>query len=152
MRVSKSPFSIGSNGFDAINFELTFGTGNDQGNQWWMDERTLANGANDDLDLAGSLTSDFGETITFTTIKLIIIAIDSPDGTKFVSVGPLAQANAWAAMFGDASDGIKVYNFLINGDTKAGFAVTAGTGDKLRIANSSGVSVTYRILLVGVGT
>ena len=54
-------------------FNITNGTAADQANMVWMDQRTLAASATEDLDLAGSLTNVYGTTITFTAIKGIIV-------------------------------------------------------------------------------
>lgn len=145
-------FATGSNDFDAITMELTNGTGTGQANSKWEDTRTLAALANDDLDLAGGLTDAFGATITFTKIKLLIITLDAPDGTLKLHVGPQGLANAWSAPFGGA--GATVYKIVFQTEVlvwdKYGVAVTAGTGDLLRINNPHAtLSVTYHIFMIG---
>lgn len=144
-------FSIGSNDFDSISTEWTNGTGSVQANSMWTDERTLANGATDSLDLAGGLTDAFGATITFTVLKCILIAIDAPDGTKALRVGPNAVANAFQGPFGAVSANVylTVMKQLYIEEPYTGWTVTAGSADLLVINNNSGVSVTYRILLLG---
>lgn len=142
-------FSIGSNDFDSISTEWTNGTGNNQANSLWTDERTLADTATDSLDLAGGLTDAFGATITFAVLKCILIAIDSPDGTKRLRVGPRSVANAFVGPFGDASDFLTIYKQLYIEEPFTGWTVTSGTGDLLIVNNNSGGSVTYRILLMG---
>jgi hypothetical protein len=143
-------YSIGSNDLDAISHEFTNGTGNNQANTIWSDERTLANGGTDSLDLAGGLTDVFGSTLTFTKIKAILIDIDAPDGTKALRVGPRSVANAFTGPWGDASDFITVTRTYYQVEPYSGWTVTAGTGDLLVVNNNSGVSVTYRIVLLGL--
>jgi hypothetical protein len=50
---------------------LADGTGADQANLIYLAERTVASGANDDLDLAGSLTDPSGAVLTFARIKSV---------------------------------------------------------------------------------
>lgn len=142
-------FSIGSNDFDAITTEWTNGTSSNQANSMWTDERTLATTTTDSLDLAGGLTDAFGATITFAVLKCILIAIDAPDGTKALRVGPRSVANAFIGPWGDASDFVTVHKTFYIEEPYTGWTVTAGTGDLLIINNNTASSVTYRILLLG---
>lgn len=142
-------FSIGSNDFDEIKTDWTNGTGSNQANSLWTDERTLANGATDSLDLAGGLTDVYGATITFAVLKCLLIHIDSADGTKALRVGPRSVSNAFTGPWGDATDFVTVHKTLYMEEPFTGWTVTAGTGDLLIVNNNSGVSVTYRILLMG---
>lgn len=133
-------------------FTLTDGTGANQANNVFSDTRTLAASGSESLDLAGVLTNAFGATLTFTKIKAIFIAADSTN-TNDVVVGG-AATNAFASMFGAATDKIKVKPggaFAIVAPDVNGFAVTAGTADLLQIANSGGTTgVTYDIIIIGV--
>lgn len=131
---------------------LANGTGANQANRLWIDTRTLAASATEELDLAGVLTDAFGNVLTFSKIKAILIeAVDA--NVNDVLVGG-AASNAWAALFGDATDVLRVRpgGFIFHAAPDAnGLAVTAGTGDKLKLANSAGsTSVTFTIILVGV--
>lgn len=147
-------FAIGSNDLDAIAAEFTNGTGNEQATHIWADERTLANGADDSLDLAGGLTDVYGATLTFTKIKAILIDIDSPDGTKFLKVGPNNTSNAFVGPWGANAANVyeTVYQTMYKVHPFAGWTVAATTGDLLIISNTStgSVSCTYRIVLVGL--
>ena len=144
--------TAGVNDFPSLSIDYTDGTSSNQAKTYFVDQRTLAGTTNDDLDLAGSLTDPFGTTITFTVIKEIIIAIVSPNGTKKLRVGPQGVANAWQGPFG----GVAAANYLeffhhwkMPSEPYTGYAVTAGTGDILRINNPTGSSIDYAILIVG---
>ena len=65
---------------------LTNGTGANQGNRVWHDQRSAA-AAPDDLDLAGSLTDAFGATVTFAKIVGIFIKNNSTTTAEVLSVG-----------------------------------------------------------------
>lgn len=150
-----NPQDLGTGTFPlnvAPHWVLTNGTGADQANEVFSDIRTLAASANESLNLAGGLTGHFGETITFTKIKGLVIVADAGN-TNAVVVGG-AASNGFSTPFGDPTDTLKVppggAMALIAPDAAA-FAVTAGTGDLLKIANGgSGTSVTYKIILIGV--
>ena len=147
-------FSIGSNDLDAISHEFTNGTGNNQVNTLWSDERTLATLTTDSLDLAGALTDAFGSTLTFTRIKAILIDIDAPDGTKALRVGPRAVANAFQGPWGGvgAEAYSTVHRTFYQVEPYTGWLVTAGTADLLIINNNTAGSVTYRIVILGLAT
>jgi hypothetical protein len=134
---------------------LAFATGTaaGQADLIFSDTRTLAASANEDLDLAGGLTGAFGTSLTFVKVKVIFVAA-AAGNTNNVIVGG-APANAFVNWVSDATDKVVVKpgGFLMlsvgTGDL-AGYGVTAGTGDLLRIANSGGTtSVTYDIVVFG---
>lgn len=150
-----NPQDLGTGTFPLIvapNWVLTNGTGANQANEVFSDIRTLTASSTENLDLAGGLTGHFGETLTFTKIKGVIIVADAGN-TNDVVVGG-AASNGFAALFGDATDTVKVKpggSLALIAPDAAAYAVTAGTGDLLKIANGgSGTSVTYKIVLIGV--
>ncbi|RXF07850.1 hypothetical protein EG878_17160, partial [Enterococcus faecalis] len=133
----------------AAQASLSNGTGANQANAPWADTRALSASSSENLDLAGGLTDAFGTALTFTKIKAVIIEADDANANDVVVGG--AASNAWLAPFGDA---LKVkpggFIMLVAPDAN-GLAVTAGTGDILKVANGgSGTSVTYTVTLVGV--
>jgi len=132
---------------------VTSGTGSQQVNQVYLASRSILTTANDDIDLSGSLTDDDGDAITFTKIKKIIVAITSADGSKKLYVGPKGVSNPfigpWAGGQG-ATVYDEVYEFQLWINSFAGWTVTAGTGDILRIHNPTGSTITYTLYLEGV--
>ena len=131
---------------------LSSGTGANQASNLYHAERTLTASATENLDLAGSLTNGFGVTLTFTAIKAVLIRAKSTN-TNNVQVGG-AASNAWATWVADSSDIVSVKpggTLLIVAPDATGFAVTAATGDILKVANSAGsTSVIYEIIILGV--
>ena len=127
--------------------QFTPGTGNNQLDKLFHDMRTLADGANESLDLAGSLVDQFGTTITFVKIKAMLIR--NLSATQTLTIG--AGSNPFLNWVGDATDVIKIPPngmFLLVAPL-AGFAVVAGTGDILKVVNSAGAVCDYQIALAG---
>jgi len=123
------------------------GTGNNQLDKLFHDVRTLADGANESLDLAGSLVDQFGTTITFVKIKAMLIR--NLSATQTLTIG--AGSNPFINWVGHPTDTIKIPPngmFLLVAPL-AGFAVTAGTGDILKVANAAGAACDYQIALAG---
>lgn len=121
----------------------------DEANVLFSDQRTIAASSNEDLDLAGSLTDAFGSTITAAEIVAIYVSAASGNTNNVEITVP--ASNGFVGPFKAASDGYVVkpgeYFFA---QSQSGWAVTAGTGDLLNIANSSsGTGVTYDIVIVG---
>lgn len=118
----------------------------------YSDTNTLAASATTTLDLAGVLT-DLGATLTFVKVKGLVVVAATGNSNNVVIGG--AASNAFSSMFGDATDKLVVRpgGFAavgVGAGDLAGYAVTAGTGDQLLIANSgAGTSVTYTIAIVG---
>lgn len=133
--------------------QIALANGNlaNQANQLFSDQRTLAGSTSEELDLAGGLTDAFGNAITFTKIKAIIISAAAANGGD-IEVGGSA-ANGFNDWVGAGGDFIKVKPggaFAIVAPDLAGYAVTAGTGDLLKINNADANPATYDITIIGV--
>lgn len=124
------------------------GSGNEQADFIFHDSRNLAASATENLDLAGSLTDKLGNTLTFTAVKVLYIRNTST--TQTLSVGG-AAANQFINWVANSSDIVNVppLGELLVTAPYAGFAVTAGTGDILKVANSAGAAVDYYIVIIG---
>jgi len=133
---------------ETIELELADGTGTGYGDLQFHDQRQLSDGGNEELDLAGSLTDQFGSTLTFAKIKLLVI--ENLSASQTLTVGN-ASSNQFVGPFGAAAHtlGIGPNSFAVLIANPAGYAVTAGTGDKLKILNSAGSSCLYNIFIWG---
>jgi hypothetical protein len=129
---------------------LSPGTGTNQADLMFTDERTLAASGTENLDVAGVLADPLGGTLTFVTIKVVRICALSTNTNNVVVGG--AASNTLLGIFADASDKINVkpggcFVWVAPG---VGAAVTASTGDILLVANSAGgTGVTYRVTIIG---
>jgi hypothetical protein len=151
--------ALGSVGMDVTAttlLQLTGGTGAGQVDTIFVAQRTIAASGTDALDLNGSLTDAFGNSVAFLHVKAILIVAASGN-TNDVTVAPGAS-NPFNGPFAGTTPSVAVSpgeTFLITkGSASAtGWAVTAATGDILKIANSgAGTSVTYNIYILGTST
>lgn len=127
---------------------FTNGTGSGQANKQFHDARSLEAGANESLDLAGGLTDTFGNSLTFTKIKFLLIANTSTTQTLSVGGGGVNSFINWVA---DATDIVKIgpgATAVLICDP-AGVTVTADTGDLLKILNNAGAACIYDIVIFG---
>ena len=126
------------------------GTGSGQASKAFTDTRTLGSGATENLDLAGGLTDALGNTLTFAVVKAIEIRAAAAN-TNNVEVGG-AGTMGFSGPFKSITDIIAIPpggRFLV-AHPGAGWTVTAGSGDLLKITNSgTGSSVTYSVKIVG---
>jgi len=139
------PFTLTSS------FSLHSGTGAGQADRVFTDTRTLAASATENLDLAGVLTDAFGVTLTFVTIKAVIIrAAAANNAANAVQVTRPASNGVPFLMA--AGDGISLapgYTFAWFG-SGAGVTVTPATGDLITVTNSAGTnSVNYDVVIIG---
>ena len=137
----------------SANKALASGTGANQANVLWSDQRTLVASATEDLDLAGVLIDAFGKTVTFTKVKMILFFAAAANTNNVNVTRPAA---AGVPLFLAAEDGIGIRPgglLLISQPDNTGVAVTATTGDLITITNSAGgTSVVYDVIIIGVGT
>lgn len=141
----------------SIDFAKTFGIGTiiDQIDRAYMAERTVASGANDDIDLAGVLTDVFGGVITM--VKLVAIMIKNaplnPDAVNTTGLKIGGGTNAFPLMTGTTpviTDVTPGGIFLMANPSLSGIGtVTAATADILRITNAAGAVNKYQIALLG---
>lgn len=133
-----------------VDLELSSGTGNSQCDLQYRAQRTLAASANEDLDLAGVLADAFGSTLTFVKVRGIWIRA-ATGNTNSVIIKP-ASSNGFTGPFGAATHTITLPagGVFMATAPAGGWTVTAGTGDKINIANSAGsTTVTYDIHIIG---
>jgi hypothetical protein len=136
---TNTSLDVGSSNYQVNEtFSTSFanGTASGQANVIWTDTRTINSSSNDDLDFAGSLTDAYGATLTFATIKAIIIKAAANNPNNLV----LADDN---------SINIKPGGKFMLEAPATGFTVTASTGDKIRLTNPSTGAITYEIMVIG---
>ena len=133
-------------------YSLTDGSGDQKYQQLYSDTRTT-DGTGESLDLVGSLKNAFGQTISFTKIKVILIRAASTN-TLSVHVGG-AATNQFVAPFGAVTDLVKILPgglILFVASNATGYACAAGSTDLLKVVASTTGSVTYDIVILGEGT
>lgn len=113
--------------------------------------RTLAASASENLDLSGALTDALGASLVFAKVKAIKIVSD-PANTHDIVIGG-AASNAFVGPFGAATHTIRLGPgdvWLVTRRDLAGWPVTAGTGDLLKVLNAGAVSpVIYYVNIIG---
>jgi hypothetical protein len=129
--------------------DMVTGTGASQSDLVWSDTRSLV-ATSESIDLAGTLTSQLtGATVTFAEVTAIIIRNNATTTAYKLLVGGAAanQFINWVAAANDivhiGPGGIFVLTSPVDG-----FAVTAGTGDILKI-DSGAVTISYSIVVIG---
>ena len=131
---------------------LGSGTGTGKADKVYQARRTIAASGSEDLDLAGVLLDAFGSAITFAKVKGLFIAASAAN-TNNVILGN-ATSNAWATLL-NATGTLTLrpgaaLGVLAGAADATTYAVTASTGDILKVANSAGGStVSYDICIVG---
>ncbi len=139
---------------DAINLSrgvsLENGTGANQANSIWHDNRTLADAANETIDLHdGSLLNAFGDALVLTKLKAIYIKNNSVDACLLIG----AAATVQLGLFNVVTDVLKLQpggELFITAPNDTGIVTT--TNSKLKLAHDgTGTSnLTYDIIVVGV--
>lgn len=129
---------------------FTNGVGANQFDIVFADQRTLAASATEDLDFAGTaLQTAFGANITLVEMKLLMVCASTSNTNNVVLGG---DANS-IPFLSTATTTVTLKPggcFQLADPSAGGYAVTAGTGDIIQVANSgAGTSVTYDIIVGG---
>lgn len=133
-----------------VALKLASGFAAGQADRIWADERTLAASASEDIDLAGVLADVFGAGLSFAKVKAILVVAAGANPGDVIVGG--AASNGFVGPFGAAAHtvAVKPGGAFLAADATAGWAVTAGTGDLLKVANASGAgAATYKIIVLG---
>lgn len=154
----------GSNDFGGVGFnpspirqEINFvpGTGLGQADILFVDERQVASGASDAIDLAGVLSAALGGTIAMAELVAMLIInaprAGAPNTTNLTIGGGTNPLVGWLGGTTPTLGPIRPGGMLLRAESDgAGICVvTPGTGDILNIANSAGAIATYQIALIG---
>jgi hypothetical protein len=134
-----------------IQKEFANGTSSGQADRIFRDQRTLTDGSTENLDLAGVLTDPFGTTLTFAKVKVLMI--ENLSTTQTLTVGG-AASNQFVNWVGAGTHTVIIPpgGFFAISAPAAGFAVTASTGDLLKVANSAGASCIYNVVILGTSS
>ena len=124
------------------------GTGAEQSDLvFGPDKRTLAGGANESLDLnGGGLTDIFGNALNFAKVRGLVI--QNLSATKTFTIGNDASPFVFLGA-GTHTVVLPPNGFLLLVNQETGWTVTAGTGDKLKVANDAGAAADYLIYILG---
>ena len=153
--------------FESVDFDLahTFsssladGTGANQANQVYQDSVSAIADAETSYDLAGSLTDEFGGTITFTIIKGILLKNTSVTASVLQIGGGTGcdgtnAFDTWiTSTAANGSEGVLVRPggcFFLWAPGATGYAVTAGSIDILVVKEKSTLAALFELTIVGV--
>jgi len=146
----------------AREFNLAFddGTGEDEVDLVWFDSISLAAGADTDIDLSGSLTDPWGDSVSFAKIRGLFIKNASTTDAEIQFGGGDGGdgTNAWdtwiTSTAADGSEAVKVppgWTWGAAHTGTGGYAVTANTGDILRIKNNDGaLAAIVEVVILGI--
>jgi len=137
-----------------LEYSRTFedGTGTDQADKLWHQERTLAAGASDDWDLTSLSTALFGGTLTLSLAKVkAVLLVNLSTVASDVLQLRGAASNPWFAPFNSATDHVKAPadSCVLLTNRKTGWTVTNSSADVLRVYNPGAAAVSYRLVIAG---
>lgn len=137
---------------------MTNGTGSGAANKLFAKSYTIAASGNQSIDLAGSVTDFYGNTISFTKVKVIYVEHSTATTATTITVGvggtnPFINWIKSAGTITTDQPRVVVRNggvFLLACTDGTGYPVTAGTGDILYLTNEDGTnSATVKVVVVG---
>lgn len=144
---------VGASGFPTELIDYTVGTDVLQADMSWFAAITIPAGGNYDIDFDGGLTPRLGNTpIVWSQIKSVNIAVDTPDGTKEVMVGPQGVASGIQLWFGDTGatswESVKTWRYWE--EPYNGWNALGSEGTILRLHNPGAADIIVHIIIVGI--
>ena len=145
-------FEVGST-WPSPSITFDTGVGSSQANNWFHDERTILTTVTDTIRLDGTgVTNGFGQTIDLSSgggvVRVAIFQIDTPDGTKKLRVGPLADAAAFKGGITGTSTAQNAYKEFTHWEIMTAPIAGFTPGTYILINNPTGVTVTYWVWLL----
>ncbi len=134
---------------------LADGDGDNEAQDQFNVHGTVLPNDDDAYDLAGGVTDEFGDTLTFATIKEIMLVNLATEVGHDLVLGagghPTGGALATSIFDGDVGGGnrIKAGGYLVLGAPLTGYAVTGGSADILRVYNAGSVAIEYDLIIKG---
>lgn len=137
-----------------MSYSYTFGDGASQANNLWSDQRTLSDGASEELDLNdGSLVNGIGDAISFDAIKAMYIKNHSTDAILVVGA---ALTDEWTTWLGGPGDKVLVQpggRLFVEAPDATGYALASSNAHLKLAHNGDGsLDLTYDIILIGVSS
>lgn len=131
--------------------ELTQGTAADMINLAYAWDSTIAASGSLVIDLAGALTGEFGQAVTFARIKVIEFRLKTdtvPDGGVLIGAAASNSVVTWQVPVKNTTSQPGYFQLILPDATA--IAVTAGSADNFRIVNqSASIAATYRLFIAG---
>ncbi|HEX4000642.1 MAG TPA: hypothetical protein VHX65_18990 [Pirellulales bacterium] len=135
--------------------QLANGSAADQADTIWSDQRTVAAGTNDDLDLTNLTHSLFGSTlsINLASVKAIFLVNTSTTSGDTLQLDSSVADACTAPFSGSAASLLQIGadSALLLSSKKDGWAVDS-THKILRVSNTSPDSITYSIVVLGISS
>lgn len=130
--------------------EFTSGTGANQADVLFADSRTLADGANEVLDIyaSGTLLTPLGTALTMTKAKAIYVYNTSADASLLIGGGTTPLA-----ICADGSDILKLPpggKLVFTAPLAAGIATTTNKNLKFEHDGTGSSTLTYEVVVIGI--
>jgi hypothetical protein len=133
--------------------QLANGAAADQADTIWSDQRTVAAGANDDLDLTNLTHTVFGSTLSIqlAAVKAILLVNTSTTSGDYLQIDSSVTNACTAPFSGSATSLVQIGadSSLLLASKKDGWTV-GSTQNMLRVTNPSSSAITYSIVIPGV--
>lgn len=126
---------------------LAHGTGANQADKVYSQQYSIATGATQSIDVAGSLTDSMGVAFTPARIKAIYIGSAAANTTNLTVFGDAAHV----PFFGTVATSFTMRPggaFLLVDPGATGYVVTASTGDIIKIINAAGATAVVDLVIV----
>lgn len=138
--------------------DFTDGTGTNQAQDMFHSRRSVNSNEEDNLDLNGVLTDVFGNTLTFATIREIAFVNNATSSGEDIVIGGPTGPSA-GALLTDLFDGDNESRFKVKSGGMvmfvapiAGYTVTGGSADIIRVFNIGTGPISYDVIVKGTRT
>jgi hypothetical protein len=150
--VETKPIDLGAGSFPLnreFAWRITNGVGAGQADLIWTDTRTLGAGANEDLDLAGVLSSIFGATLAAARLKGLFVEAAAANPNALTLSRPAANGISLFAAAGDAITIRPGGVFAWWAEDATAVPIAGGSADLLNLLAGAGGNHVYDVVVIG---
>lgn len=142
---------IGTGIVPSLSRALEYGTTLNKATKWYRGNHNIAANSTLQLDLTGALLNSVGETLTFNTIRAILVVNLSP--TRTLNVGPLGVTNAFSGPIKGSNAAYVEFKDWHHWVASIEYPIVAGSNDIYPIKNndtdSSGLTANVYVWILG---
>ncbi len=141
-----------SGSFSATASPLDEGTGASRARKVYAVVVTITGGSSQSYDLSGSLLDEFGNSVVFSSVKVLFVQHQTSSATGLLDLGGNFMIQGTNSPLSGTTPELHLrpgYSLFLAGSSSGGYTVTNSTQDTLTLTNNDAASISVRLCIIG---